>query len=102
MPNIRLPPPDSATFTFESGFQKLGQPVPESNLCFESNNVVAQQMQRYVPSAWLSLYFPVNGRSVPDLRATWNDKASSCLRHSSSVLTTRATLTVPALIPAAE
>jgi hypothetical protein len=30
----------------EIGFQKLGQPVPDSNLVRESNSAVSQQMQR--------------------------------------------------------
>ncbi len=37
-------------FSAEIGFQKLGQPVPDSNLVFESYRAVSQQMQRYKPS----------------------------------------------------
>ena len=37
-------------FVAEMGFQKLGHPVPDSNLVFESYSAVSQQMQRYSPS----------------------------------------------------
>jgi hypothetical protein len=36
----------SRTFALAIGFQKLGQPVPDSNLAFDSNSAVSQQMQR--------------------------------------------------------
>ena len=48
---IRLRSAVSLTLALEIGFQKLGQPVPDSNLFFESNSAVSQQMQRYRPSA---------------------------------------------------
>src|SRR5258707_11327378 len=54
-----------ATFSFAMGFQKLGQPVPDSNFVLESNRTVLQQMQWYSPSSWLLAYLPVNARSVP-------------------------------------
>src|SRR4029078_9277332 len=82
--------------------QKLGQPVPDSNLARESNSAVSQQMQRYSPSAWLALYLPEYGRSAPSWRVTVYESAGSSLRHSSSVWTTRATSRLPWLTPAAE
>src|SRR5579859_628333 len=36
----------SVTFSAAIGAQKLGQPVPESNLVAESNSALSQQMQR--------------------------------------------------------
>jgi hypothetical protein len=39
----------SKTFSFAMGAQKLGQPVPDSNLVLELNNAVSQQMQRKTP-----------------------------------------------------
>ena len=33
--------------TLEAVFNKLGQPLPDSNLCSDLNNSVSQQMQRY-------------------------------------------------------
>ena len=39
-------PSPSTTLWREMTFQKLGQPVPESYLVFESYNAVSQQMQR--------------------------------------------------------
>ncbi len=44
-----LKSPDTATFSFAIGCQKLGQPVPESNLVSELNSAVSQQMQRKMP-----------------------------------------------------
>ena len=60
------------TFSLAIGCQKLGQPVPDSNLVFESKSSVSQQIQWYSPSAWLSAYLPVPGRSVPACRAISN------------------------------
>ena len=53
--------PCTATFSFAMGCQKLGQPVPDSNLVLESKRTVLQQMQVYSPSAWLLAYLPVTG-----------------------------------------
>jgi hypothetical protein len=36
----------SRTFSFASGSQKLGQPVPESNFVSELNSALSQPMQR--------------------------------------------------------
>jgi hypothetical protein len=36
----------SRTFSWASGAQKLGQPVPESNFVAELNSALSQQMQR--------------------------------------------------------
>ena len=40
------------TFSLAMGAQKLGQPVPESNLVLASKRAVLQQMQRKTPGAW--------------------------------------------------
>src|SRR5437667_416691 len=47
------------------GAQKLGQPVPDSNLVSERNNSLPQHTQRYIPSSCRSQYLPVNAGSVP-------------------------------------
>ena len=46
---IRLPSTVSTTFSCAMGCQKLGQPVPESNLVSELNSARSQQMQRNSP-----------------------------------------------------
>jgi hypothetical protein len=39
----------SKTFSLAMGAQKLGQPVPDSNLVLELNNAISQQIQRKTP-----------------------------------------------------
>jgi hypothetical protein len=89
-------------FIAEMGCQKLGQPVPDSNLVLESYNAVSQQMQRYRPSAWLDAYAPEKGRSVPARRVTSYASAESWLCQSASLLISFATRSSPVLRPAAE
>ena len=60
----------SATFSFDTGCQKLGQPVPESNFAFASKSGSPQQMHSYMPGSLASWYLPVKARSVPCLRVT--------------------------------
>src|SRR6266699_2463169 len=69
-----------------TGVQKLGQPVPESNLASDLNSGAPQPMQWYMPVPLLFQYFPVNAGSVPHWRVTRNCSGVSCSRHSSSVL----------------
>src|ERR1700722_6739714 len=90
----------SRTFSFAMGAQKLGQPVPDSNLVLESNRAVSQHMQRKTPFSWLFGFSFVYGCSVPDSRVTSNESGESCFRHSSSVFSIRATVTVPSRLPA--
>ena len=54
----------------ETPSQKLGQPVPESNLVSELNRGDPQQTQWYIPVALLFQKAPVNARSVPPQRVT--------------------------------
>ena len=42
-----------------AGAQKLGQPVPESNLVFEAKSSRPQTTHTYTPGSWLSQYSPV-------------------------------------------
>src|SRR5277367_6960883 len=86
------------TFSFAIGAQKLGHPVPESNLVSELNNALSQQMQRYSPLSWIS-YWPLNALSVPCWRVTWNCKGVSCCLHSASVLCTFLTRAGPSFCP---
>src|SRR5438094_2720316 len=53
------------TFSSSTGCQKLGQPVPESNLVAESNSGWSQQTQRYSPSPLVFQYAPEHANSVP-------------------------------------
>src|SRR5262245_49419872 len=68
--------------------QKLGQPVPESNLVSEENSGVPQHTQAYMPLVFSFQYGPVKARSVPCCRVTWYCAGVSCRCHSASVLTT--------------
>src|SRR5690606_3443245 len=78
-------------FMSETGSQKLGQPVPDSNFVFEEKRWLPQQTQTYRPSSLQSQYFPVKAGSVPAFRATENCSDVSWRRHSSSDLMTLST-----------
>src|ERR1044072_9443035 len=81
----------SRTLRFETGAQKLGQPVCESYFAFELKSATSQQTHRYMPRAYCLLRGLVYGAYVPLRRATSNCSGVSRRRHSSSVLTTRPT-----------
>src|SRR5690348_17954144 len=81
------------------GFQKLGHPVPESNLVSELNSAVPQQTHRYSPFACNSSYSFANGRSVPPSRVTLYCSAVSCFLHSASLFTTLPSEARPAGAP---
>jgi hypothetical protein len=68
------------------GAQKLGQPVPESNLVSDVNRGVPHPTQWYVPGSLVFQYFPVNARSVPASRVTWYCSGVNCVRHSAALL----------------
>src|ERR1700685_2610832 len=87
------------TFSLAMGAQKLGQPVPDSNLVSELNNALLQQMQRYMPLSCRLKYSPVNALSVPSLRVTWNCNGVNCCFHSSSVLCAFLTRIGPTFCP---
>ena len=70
----------------ETGSQKLGQPLPESNFLSEVKSGALQAPQWYMPSSWLSTSAPVKARSVPFSRMTWNCSGVRSSRHSASVL----------------
>ena len=71
-----------------SGAQKLGQPVPLSNLVFDENSGRSQPAQAKVPARCSFSSGLVNGRSVPSWRSTLYCVGVSSLRHSSSVWVT--------------
>src|SRR6266480_1639655 len=75
----------SSTVPCSSGSQKLGQPVPDSNLVSEANRPAPQAAHRYTPSECSSQYAPVKGRSVPFSRSTWYCSGVSSWRHCSSL-----------------
>src|SRR5215472_17802787 len=89
-------------FFFEIGCQKLGHPVPESNLVAESNNAVSQQMHRYRPSACEFQYAPLNARSVPAFRVMMKASCGKSRCHSASSLTILGTSATPKLRPEEE
>ena len=70
------------------GRSKLGQPVPESNLCSESNRGCPQATQTNCPGCFTSLSSLVNGASVPLLRTTSYCSGVSSWRHSCSLFLT--------------
>ena len=78
----------SLTLSLFRGAQKLGQPVPDSNLASELNSSLPQQTHLYFPDSSLWTYSPENGRSVPFFLVTPNCIGVSCFFHSSSVLLT--------------
>ena len=47
------------------GLKKLGQPLFDLNLCFESNKVELQQTHKYFPFRKKLLYSPLKRGSVP-------------------------------------
>src|SRR5271168_551618 len=56
--------PASTTFSLAIGAQKLGHPVPESNLVDELNNARLQQIQRKIPLLCSFQVAPVYAISV--------------------------------------
>ena len=72
-----------------TGFQKLGHPVPDSNLVLASKSLAPQQTQRNVPLKWPLEYLPEKAGSVAFIRVTMNCSTVSRLRHSSLVLKIR-------------
>lgn len=72
----------------ESGSQKLGQPVPESNLLFELKSSLSQHTHSYTPSLLRSWYFPLNAGSVPFLLVILKCSGVSIRAHSSSLFIT--------------
>ena len=55
---------------FAKGSQKLGHPVPLSNLVEDENKGAAQPAQRKIPSRFSSLKTLEKGGSVPSSRST--------------------------------
>src|SRR5258708_39915174 len=78
----------SSTLPFSIMSQKLGQPVPDSNLVAESNKGCPQAAQVYTPCSFAWTYSPVKGRSVTFCRKTAYCSGVSSLRHSASLLRT--------------
>ena len=73
---------------FSSGFQKLGQPVPLSNLVFDENSGRSQPAQAKVPSRFSLSSGLVYGRSVAASRSTANWFGERSFFHSASVWVT--------------
>src|SRR5882672_5564530 len=78
----------SSTFSFAIGCQKLGQPVPESNLALELNSGSSQATHSKTPCSWISLSGLEKGASVPFRRVTSYCSGVRMRFHSSFVLFT--------------
>src|SRR5208337_462892 len=72
-----------------TGLQKLGQPVPDSNLVLASKSLAPQQTQMKVPLKWPPAYLPEKAGSVAFIRVTTNCSGVSRFCHSSLVLNIR-------------
>src|SRR5882724_9462409 len=79
--------------------QKLGQPVPESNLEFESKSALPQSTQRYSPGACWSYSAPEKANSVAARRVTSYCSGVSCFFHSDLLLRTFGSVYTPSLAP---
>src|SRR5580698_2857633 len=100
--SIRLPSTLFTTFSFAIGSQKLGQPVPESNLVLELNSARSHPAQRKIPLSSRFQYAPVNARSVSSCRSTQYASFESFFLHSASARITLGTVTVRCRSPASE
>jgi hypothetical protein len=78
----------SLTAPLSTGAQKLGQPVPESNLVPEEKSGAPQHRHLKSPGRFSLLSGLEKGRSVPCYRATWNCSGVSSFFHSSSLFVT--------------
>src|SRR5688572_30595990 len=56
----------SLTLLRSTAAQKLGHPVPESNLVSDLNSPSPQTTHLYMPTPLWSQYLPLNGRSVAE------------------------------------
>src|SRR5208282_1786300 len=72
-----------------TGLQKLGQPVPDSNLWLASKSLAPQQTQTKVPLKWPAAYLPEKAGSVAFIRVTMNCAEVSRFCQSSLVLNIR-------------
>src|SRR5690606_22022145 len=84
----RLRSSRSITASPASGVKNAGQPQCDSNFASERNSSAPHARHRYTPLVFVSVYSPVNGRSVPAWRRTWYSSGVSWARHSASDLTT--------------
>ncbi len=60
----------SSTLPPAATSEKLGQPVPESNLASDENSGVLHAAQTYMPVSWFCRSAPLNGASVARSRMT--------------------------------
>lgn len=75
----------SSVLSFEIVSQKLGQPVPESNLVSELKSSLPHAAHKYFPFFLFFKYFPVNAVSVPFSLRTWYSSFERIFFHCSSV-----------------
>src|SRR5262245_63869507 len=76
----------SLTAPISTGAQKLGHPVPESNLVVEENSGAPQHTQLNMPARFSRLRGLVNAGSVPCCRVTRCCSGGSSFFHASAGL----------------
>ena len=83
--SVRLPSGSVYTAFGAMGEEKLGQPVPDSNLACEENSGLRHPAQMYIPGrcSWVSGL--LLGHSVPLPRMISYCDRVNALRHSASV-----------------
>src|SRR5690606_17864398 len=92
----------SLTFSAAIGCQKLGQPVPDSNLVAESYNAVSQHRQRNTPLPVSRGKAAGKAASGPSWGGAWYDGGGSWRRHSASHFTTRGNCARRNRVPSSE
>src|SRR5262245_64942171 len=78
----------SLTAPISTGAQKLGHPVPESNLVVEENSGAPQHTQLNMPARFARLRGLVNAGSVPCWRVTRYCSGVSVVSHARAGLMT--------------
>ncbi len=82
-------PPPSSRSSARSAARSSASRCPSRTSCRRRRGAGRSTRTVYVPFAWLSQFGPVNARSVPFFRVTWNCSGVRSFFHSASVLTTR-------------
>ena len=89
----------SITASPASGVKNEGHPQCDSNFVSLRNSSAPQARHEYTPSVLVSVYSPVNGRSVPASRSTRYSCWLSSARHCCSLLATLGADPVSGVMP---
>src|SRR5437764_14170737 len=89
----------SSTASESAGSKNDGQPQWLSNFVSLRNSSAPHGRHSYTPVVFVSVYSPVNGRSVPAWRSTAYSSGLSCACHSCSDFTTRGVAPTTGFIP---